>query len=136
MQVRYYNALIRGFCDNLRIDDGIRVLKGMVSSGFPLDVITFSTLINSLGKEGRILEANELFGKMLVIGILPDVACYKILFRMYWRNRMVSDAVGVLRAMTFEGLLGEGQVLGLDAEVGEGILGAALKRGSMGFFVG
>ena len=47
---------------------------------------------------------------------------------------MVSDAVGVLRAMVFDGLFGEGEVLGLDGEVG--ILGAILKRDSMGFFVG
>lgn len=136
MQVRYYNALVKGFCDHSRIDDGIRVLKGMMHfGGFP-DVITFSTLMNSLGKEGRILAANALFGKMLVMGISPDVACFKILFRMYWRSGMVNDAVGVVKVMVSEGLLGMGENFGLGGEVGEGILGLVLKRGYMGYFVG
>ena len=52
-------------------------------SGVSLDVITFSTLMNHLVKEGRVLDANAMFGKMLTMGNLRDVACYKILFRMY-----------------------------------------------------
>lgn len=129
MQVRYYNALIKGLCDHLMIDDGIRVFKGMLSSGVSPDVITFSTLINPLGKEGRVLGSNAMFGKMLMMGVLPDLACYKILFRMYWRNQMVSDAVGILRGVVMDGLLDEGEVLGFDGVVGEEILGAVLKRG-------
>lgn len=134
-----YNALIASVCDHYGIDSGFRIYLAMEDIGVSPDVITFSTLMGRVGMQGWVLVCNCLFGRMLVMGALPDWSCYGILVGVYCKNCLLSDAIGVLRAMErdgfFDGVRMEKKSI-LDCECEEAILCYVLKGGIIGGFLG
>ncbi|PKA62528.1 Pentatricopeptide repeat-containing protein [Apostasia shenzhenica] len=136
-----YNTMLTEICDRCCVDDGIGVLREMEEMGISPDVITFSTLMGRIGMEGRILGCNALFGRMLVMGISPDWPCYRILFAVYCRNRLLSDALRVLRVMKLDEFFedweaDERMFLECGVEFEEIVLEIVLKRGFLGGFIG
>lgn len=103
------------------------------------DVITFSILMGSLGKEGRVLEVNSFFGKLLRMGVSVDIGWYMVLFELYRRNKMVRDAIEVAQAMDDrfmgEEEIGRRKILNFVGDNGDGVLGYLLKSGFEGMFL-
>ena len=52
---------------------------GMIRRDITPDVITFNALIDSLVKEGKFSEAQELYNEMITRGIDPDTITYNSL---------------------------------------------------------
>ncbi|KAK8947736.1 hypothetical protein KSP40_PGU018143 [Platanthera guangdongensis] len=132
-----YNALIASVCDHCSVDRGFRVYLAMEDIGVSPDVITFSTLMGRVGMQGWVLGCNCLFGRMLVMGALPDWSCYRILVGVYCKNCCLSDAIRVFRAMKRDGFLDDVRMDSiLDCECEEAILCYVLKSGIIGGLMG
>ncbi|CAH1454114.1 unnamed protein product [Lactuca virosa] len=59
-----YNILLCGFSKFGKVDEIKRVLKEMVEDGFDPDSLTFSYLLEGLGRAGRINDAIDMFMKL------------------------------------------------------------------------
>ena len=61
----------------------------MVQKNISLDVYTFNTIIHALCKEGRFMEAKDMYDKMLERGQKPDVVTFGALIKGYiFRNQV------------------------------------------------
>lgn len=59
----------------------------------------YNTLINALGKAGRIHEANNIFKQMKTNGINPDVVTYYTLIEVHSKAGQLQDAYNFLKMM-------------------------------------
>ncbi|MCI02565.1 pentatricopeptide repeat-containing protein [Trifolium medium] len=59
----------------------------------------YNTLINALGKAGRIDEVNKFFEQMRSSGINPDVVTYNTLIEIHSKAGRVKDAYKFLKMM-------------------------------------
>lgn len=103
-----WNALLAAACGRRSLDEGFRIFLAMADIRVSPDVITFSTLMGRMGTEGAVSGCNALFGRMMVMGVLPDLPFYRILIGVYCENCLLSDAMRVLRAMKMDGFLDDG----------------------------
>ncbi|KAG0480536.1 hypothetical protein HPP92_011394 [Vanilla planifolia] len=136
--VETYNALLAAVCEHRGPFEGFCIYRSMLDLGISPDVITFSILMGRLGMEGRVSECNALFGRMLINGVFPDWACYRILFGVYCRNWLLASGLMVLRAMKIDGFLDdvgiEWSVMACGMGFEEVVLCYVLKRGIIGVF--
>ncbi|CAG7864284.1 unnamed protein product, partial [Brassica rapa] len=63
------------------------------------DVFTYTTLVDALGKKGRIEEATKLMNKMLHKGIDPTPVTYRTVIHRYCQMGKVDDLVAILEKM-------------------------------------
>lgn len=63
------------------------------------DVFTYTTLIDALGKKGRIEEATDLMMKMLKKGLLPTPVTYRTVIHRYCERGQVEDLLKLLEKM-------------------------------------
>ncbi|CDY68088.1 BnaCnng57550D [Brassica napus] len=95
-----YNCLIRGYCDLRReLDAALSLLDDMYLINKHADVFTYTTLVDALGKKGRIEEATELMKKMLHKGIDPTPVTYRTVIHRYCQMGKVDDLVAILEKM-------------------------------------
>jgi len=71
--------MIRCFCKKNEPDEGIQVLDEMVARGFYPNVVTFTFLIDSLCKRGRLKKAFQIFEMMSRVECEPTVRTYNCL---------------------------------------------------------
>jgi len=57
----------------------VKLVNEMLAKGYRLNSYTYSTIVNSLCKVGKITEADGLLGKMKSVGCVPDVVAYNSL---------------------------------------------------------
>ena len=75
----------------------------MMNKGIPRpNIVFFSSVINSLCKEGRVTDAHDIFDLAINIGERPDVITFNSLIDGYCLAGKMDKAFGVLDANTFE----------------------------------
>ncbi|KAJ9556687.1 hypothetical protein OSB04_011301 [Centaurea solstitialis] len=99
-----FNIVIKCCCQMSCTRDGFAVVAYGFRRGFVPDVYIFSTLLNGLVLEDRILEAERLF-KKLIKGKLcePDVVMYSTMIKGLCKVGINDTAIGLLRLMDERG---------------------------------
>ncbi|KAF7082043.1 hypothetical protein CFC21_085924 [Triticum aestivum] len=80
-----YNILFKGLCNEKRSQEALELIQIMVEDGGCCrpDVVTYSTVIDGLLKEGEVDQAYRLFSEMLRQGVSPNiVTCNSIISGM------------------------------------------------------
>ncbi|CAN6683705.1 unnamed protein product [Malus baccata var. baccata] len=76
-----------GACDINDLDTALSLLDDMYLSNKHPDTVTYTTVINTLGKNGPIQEATELMKNMLSKGLDPTPVTYRTIIHWYCQMR-------------------------------------------------
>lgn len=88
-----YNSIVHGLCDCSRWNEvKYLLLVEMVHHSEPLNVVTFTTLINVLCNEGNIKETECLFELMVKMNVRPSVITYNVMIDGYCRSGNLDKA--------------------------------------------
>ncbi|XP_010485284.2 PREDICTED: pentatricopeptide repeat-containing protein At5g62370-like [Camelina sativa] len=87
-----YLIVVNELCKNNDRDAAFAVIDVMEAVGLRPTVAIYSSIIGSLGRQGRVVEAEETFAKMLESGIQPDEIAYMIMINAYARNARINEA--------------------------------------------
>ncbi|KAL3622640.1 hypothetical protein CASFOL_034051 [Castilleja foliolosa] len=118
------NIVIDGLCRNGKLDKAVEIVSEMWTHGTAAlgnlgnmyiglvdenrkrclpDLITYSTVINGLCKDGRLEEAKKKFGEMLGRNLYPDSTVYDIFLSNLCKRGKISSAFHVLKDMEKKG---------------------------------
>ncbi|XP_030469612.1 pentatricopeptide repeat-containing protein At4g36680, mitochondrial [Syzygium oleosum] len=73
-----YGILVKSYCEAGSPEKGIEVLKEMEEKGVEVTAVTFTTILDSLYKNGRGGEAEKLWDEMARAGCALDSAAYNV----------------------------------------------------------
>lgn len=100
-----FNVMVDGFCSSGRFEEAIRVFrKRLWETNCVPDVLSYNNLIDQLGKNGLVAEAEELFKEMEERGFNPDEYTFVLLVESCFRAGRPSDAIDYFGKMTDSGL--------------------------------
>lgn len=88
-----------------RDDAALKIYRYMQREKIPCDVITFTTLMNVLGRAGKADHAHFIFITMQELGVEPDIVTYGVLIETYRTNMRPSDALALYGQMETAGLV-------------------------------
>lgn len=122
------NIVIEGLCKSGKVDKAIEIVNGMWTHGSAAlgelgnlyiglvdddsntnavkcmpDLVTYSTLINTLCKDGRLDEAKKKFIEMMKKKLYPDSLLYNIFIHSFCTKGKLSSAFRVLKDMEEKG---------------------------------
>ncbi|XP_078170558.1 pentatricopeptide repeat-containing protein At3g61360-like isoform X2 [Carex rostrata] len=102
---RIFNPLLKGLCYENRISEAVAMaFNKMPKLGCKPNVISYSTVIDGLCKEGAISNAFGLFERMLSEGIVPNVITYNSLINGLCKEGDTEMAEEQLSNMVSQGL--------------------------------
>ncbi|KMZ58563.1 hypothetical protein ZOSMA_767G00040 [Zostera marina] len=96
-----YNALINGMCSH-RHKDAVSLMKEIDGRGLQPNVITYTTIINSLCNAGDLRLSLVLFSKMLVKGCTPNTVTLTSLIKGLFAQGKLSEAMEIWDFMVEE----------------------------------
>jgi len=91
--------LIYGYSSWGQWKEAVRVFKEMTSWGILPDVVTFSMLMASLCKHGKIKDARDVFDSMAMKGQKPDIFSYQIMLNGYATKGCLVDMADLFNLM-------------------------------------
>nr|XP_045086177.1 protein Rf1, mitochondrial-like [Aegilops tauschii subsp. strangulata] len=96
-----YNILFKGLCNEKRSQEALELINIMVEDGGSCrpDVVTYSTVIDGLLKEGEVGKAYSLFCEMLRQGVSPDVVTCSSIISGMCKLHAMDKAEEVLQQM-------------------------------------
>ncbi|XP_074379351.1 pentatricopeptide repeat-containing protein At5g47360-like [Apium graveolens] len=94
-----YNIVIRSFCYMGNVDDAVRLVREMGSSGNFPDMITYGAMVKCFIDGGRLDEAFGLFRDMKAHGCVPNTVLYSILIDGVCRFGSFGTALELLGEM-------------------------------------
>ena len=100
-----YNIILKGFCNEGRIEEALELLHMMADDGggsCPPNVVSYNTVVNGLFRDGHVDRAYSLFSAMDDQGILPTVVTYSIVIDGLCKAQAVDRAEGVLQQMIYK----------------------------------
>ncbi|KAJ0716898.1 putative tetratricopeptide-like helical domain superfamily [Helianthus annuus] len=98
------NIAIKCCCQMSRTNDGFALLGCCFRRAVVPDVFTFSTLLDGLIREDRIIEAEGFFKKLIKQKLCePDVVMYSTMIKGLWKFGNNDIAIGLLRLMDERG---------------------------------
>ncbi|KAM5583621.1 hypothetical protein ABKV19_003485 [Rosa sericea] len=74
-----FNTLVKGFCMMGNNTAAIQLLRKMEGNGCEPNIVSYSTIIDSLGKDTLVVDAMNLFSEMIRRRIAPDLVTYNSL---------------------------------------------------------
>ncbi|KAH0906219.1 hypothetical protein HID58_038046 [Brassica napus] len=110
-----YREMLRSGLVDIKKDDAISLFQSMIRSrplptvidftrlGITPNVITFSALIDSFVKEGKLKEAKELYNEMIARGIDPDTITYNSLIYGLCNEKRLDEANQMIELMVRKG---------------------------------
>lgn len=99
-----YGILIKSLCLARDASKALLVLKEMDDKKIEITAISYTTIMDSLYKEGKPDEAERLWKEMRAKGVAPDVVAYNVR-AMYWAvNGKPDDVLGVMEEIKDEGM--------------------------------
>ncbi|KAM7524183.1 hypothetical protein LguiA_014085 [Lonicera macranthoides] len=98
-----YGILVKSYCELRLIESAIERLKEMEEKGVEITAITFSTILHSLYKSGRVDEAEMIWGEMVSKGCAIDVGAYNVKL-MYAQGGDVETVKSLIEEMSNLGL--------------------------------
>ncbi|XP_010918328.3 pentatricopeptide repeat-containing protein At3g49240, mitochondrial [Elaeis guineensis] len=99
-----FNVMVDAYCLAGRFDAAIAVFKRMGEKKCSPDTLSYNNLIDQLGKNGLVAEAEELYREMGERGINPDEYTYVLLAEACFGVDRVDDATGYFNKMVELGL--------------------------------
>ncbi|KAG5375230.1 hypothetical protein IGI04_039826 [Brassica rapa subsp. trilocularis] len=97
-----YREMLRSGLVDIKKDDAISLFQSMIR-GITPNVITFSALIDSFVKEGKLKEAKELYNEMIARGIDPDTITYNSLIYGLCNEKRLTEANQMMDLMVSKG---------------------------------
>ncbi|GMN54535.1 hypothetical protein TIFTF001_023661 [Ficus carica] len=94
-----FTTLIHGYCPRDDLETAVSLLDDTYLSNKHPDAVTYTTVVNALGRKGRIDEANELVMRMLGRGLDPTPVTYGTVIHWYSQSGRVEDLVKLLDKM-------------------------------------
>ncbi|GJS93235.1 pentatricopeptide repeat-containing protein [Tanacetum coccineum] len=73
-----YGILVKGLCEDGKVDVGLGKLREMEEKGVGVSGVTYTSIIHSLYKAGRVGEAERVWDEMVSKGVVIDVAAYNV----------------------------------------------------------
>ncbi|XP_016459379.1 small ribosomal subunit protein mL103 (rPPR7)-like isoform X1 [Nicotiana tabacum] len=73
-----YGILIRSYCENGSPEMAMERLKEMEEKDVEITTVTFTTILHSFYKKGKIDEAKRVWNEMVIRGHGPDVGAYNV----------------------------------------------------------
>ncbi|KAH7553616.1 hypothetical protein JRO89_XS12G0034200 [Xanthoceras sorbifolium] len=99
---RIYTTLMKGYMNNCRVTDTVRMLEAMRcqddSSSHP-DHVTYTTVVSALVKAGSMDRARQVLAKMTRIGVPANRITYNILLKGYCQQLQIDKAKELLQEM-------------------------------------
>nr|QIP66332.1 restorer of fertility-like protein [Triticum aestivum] len=99
-----YNSLIHGYSSLGNLKEAVRVFKEM-SRRFTPDVVTCTSLMAFLCKNGKSKEAAEIFDSMATKGLKRDTVSYAILLHGYATEGCLVDMINLFNSMATDCIL-------------------------------
>ncbi|KAL0920033.1 hypothetical protein M5K25_009139 [Dendrobium thyrsiflorum] len=100
-----FNVMVDGFCLAGRFEEAIQVFKRRTEEkNCTLDVLSYNNLIDHLGKNGLVIEAEDLYKEMGEKGFNPDEYTYVLLVESCFEVGRPDDAVDYFSKMLEFGL--------------------------------
>ncbi|KAK6925240.1 Pentatricopeptide repeat [Dillenia turbinata] len=87
------NTMLKGYCINGRIEEGVNLFHGLTNMGISMNIVTYNTLLNYLCKSGFRSQAKELMKKMLLMGVVPDPITYTTLITNFCKTSTQEEVV-------------------------------------------
>ncbi|MQM23348.1 hypothetical protein Taro_056412, partial [Colocasia esculenta] len=96
-----YATLVKGLCRRGQTSTALEFLRRMAAHEGPCKpgVITYSTVLDSLCKEGAFPEAHKLFEEMMSSGISPNVVTYSCMIHSYSISGCWTEAIDTFKEM-------------------------------------
>ncbi|XP_059460284.1 pentatricopeptide repeat-containing protein At3g22470, mitochondrial-like [Corylus avellana] len=104
LNVVLYSTIIDNLCKDRLVTEALTFFSEMTTK-IMLDLYTFSILVDTLGKEGKLTEAEEVFNVMIQRGVKPDTITYSSLINAYCLQNKMDEAVKVFNTMIRKGCL-------------------------------
>ncbi|CAO2830270.1 unnamed protein product [Amaranthus hypochondriacus] len=73
-----YGILVKSYCEKGEPEMGLQTLKEMEDKGIEITAVTFTTIMDSLYKKGKINDADHVWHEMVKKGCSIDVAAYNV----------------------------------------------------------
>ncbi|KAJ4821102.1 Pentatricopeptide repeat-containing protein [Rhynchospora pubera] len=99
-----FNVMSDAYCHAGKFDEAVLIFRKMGEKGCIPDTLSYNNLINQLGKNKLLGQAEELFKEMCEREIKPDEYTYVLLVESCFRVDRDDDAVGYFRKMVESGL--------------------------------
>lgn len=99
-----FNVMVDAYFHAGKFDEAVSIFRNMGEKGCVPDTLSYNNLINLLGKNKLLFQAEELFKEMCEREIKPDEYTYVLLVESCLEVDHVDDAVGYFRKMVESGL--------------------------------
>ncbi|CEL97092.1 unnamed protein product [Vitrella brassicaformis CCMP3155] len=94
-----YSILIKGNCENGKLDRAVELLYSMKAKGFVPDEIVYNSLLKGCSHAGDVALAEKLLEDLARDEIRPSNVTFSILVKMYGRLRLVEEAFQTVQEM-------------------------------------
>lgn len=92
-----FSILIKANCDAGRLEDALGLLNTMIEMQLCPDEVIFNNLLGGCVRENSSDLAKRLYNNMIEGGVKPSNATFSILVRLYAQNKMLDEAVEMLK---------------------------------------
>lgn len=99
-----YGILIKSYCLLRNSSRALLVLKEMEERGIEITAISYTTIMDSLYKEGKSEEADRLWNEMCAKGVVLDVVAYNVRVMHQATSGKPDDVLGLMEEMKSGGL--------------------------------
>jgi len=90
-----YAILVKENCNAGNVVAAIALFRQLRDHSLVFDEIAFNTLLLACSNAGRVLEAEEIFGDMINIGVSPTNVTTSIMVKMYGKAKQLDKAIDV-----------------------------------------
>ncbi|XP_074263890.1 small ribosomal subunit protein mL103 (rPPR7)-like [Silene latifolia] len=73
-----YGILVKACCEKGEPEMGLKIIEEMDGKGVEVTAVTFTTVLDSLYRIGKVDEAERVWGEMVEKGCVPDVAAWNV----------------------------------------------------------
>ncbi|WCJ34585.1 Pentatricopeptide repeat-containing protein At3g09650 chloroplastic [Euphorbia peplus] len=133
---RIYTTLMKGYMNQGRVNDTIRMLEAMRRqdnvSSHP-DHVTYTTVISTLVKVGSMERARQVLAEMTRIGVPANRITYNILLKGYCQQLQINEAKELLREMASGDVEIEPDVVSYNTMI-DGCINIDDSAGALAFF--
>ncbi|KAL4564372.1 hypothetical protein LXL04_028433 [Taraxacum kok-saghyz] len=106
LNVITYNSIINGLCHQGCFLEAFRLFHSLEKKKIDINPseITYATLIDALSKERYLLDAKELFNRMVLKGFNPNIRVYNSLINGYSKLGMLPEVLKVVASLDEKGV--------------------------------
>ncbi|KAJ3034642.1 hypothetical protein HDV00_004824 [Rhizophlyctis rosea] len=99
-----YNVLLRSYMEQNRGEEAQSILNELQARGQGSDAETFNALIIGLIHSGRVNDAKDIYDRMVLADVTPNMRTYVLLIRAYAREDLIVNASRFYRLLRSSGM--------------------------------